>query len=80
MDAIAYPHAPSPYGAERHIISFEAVEIAGNGFNCLGKCPWVDRVGRSVGKREVTVGWIVRRGGSAYVDVRGERWQMRENG
>ncbi|GCE02677.1 hypothetical protein [Dictyobacter aurantiacus] len=39
MDAMAYPPAPTPFGAWKETIAFEAVEIAGNGFDCLGKCP-----------------------------------------
>ncbi|GCE24518.1 hypothetical protein KDA_74520 [Dictyobacter alpinus] len=37
-----YPHAPTLFGSWEERIAFEAVEIAGNGFDCLGKCAVVE--------------------------------------
>jgi hypothetical protein len=90
LDAIMYPNAPSPLGAESEIVSFEAVIIAQQGFNWLRDVD-IYGAGKKIGKRQVAiiikgyerdaeVGWFVRKAGRTYVDRQGDRWQLRSTG
>jgi hypothetical protein len=89
LDAIMYPNAPSPLGTESEIVSFDAVIIAQQGFNWLRDAD-IYGAGKKIGKRQVAiiikgyerdadVGWLVRKGGRAYVDRQGDRWQLRSS-
>lgn len=89
LDDISYPNAPSPMGAQGEMIPFDSVIIAGHGFSWL-RDQDVYQAGRKIGKRQVAiiikghehdadVGWLDRRGGRAYVDRQGDRWQLRSH-
>ncbi len=89
LDAVAYPNAPSPLGAQGETVPFDSVIIAQQGFNWLYD-EAIYKAGRKIGKRRIAiiikgrerdadVGWLDRRDGRVYVDKQqGDRWFIRE--
>lgn len=87
LDAIMYPHGPTPRRAQEEMVPFESVIIASQGFNWL-RDQTIYEAGKKVGKRQVAiilqgsecdadVGWIDRKAGRNYVDRQGNQWHIR---